>query len=700
MIYSTTLPLIHSAATALQPPRRVTVAQGAEEALVIRQPGGYSGAWSPTEAPYMVEPMNTLASRSHEAVCFIGPARTGKTMGLLDGWMAYAVTCDPGDMLITQMSQEKAREFSKIRIDRAIRNSPVLRSLMSTRGHDDNTHDKMFRNGMWVKIGWPAATQLSSSDYRYTAGTDYDRWPDDIDGEGSGFALLLKRTQTFLSRGMCMIETSPGRDWTDPQWTPSTPHEAPPCNGGLGIYNRGDRNRWYWQCPDCSEYFEAKPGLDLFATLPPEEELLDLVRSTKLPELAAHHARVVCPHCGSIIEQRWKPHLNSIKTARWVAEGQSVTKDGELIGDRPMSNIASYWLGGVAAAYQKWDSILLRYLQALREYAMSGSDLSLKATINTDQGMPYFPRALKQDQVLTADSRGEDGLPRFFVPDEARFLLAFVDVQGGARARFVVQVHAIGPQMEQWIVDRYDITDSVRGKDFRIDPAAYLEDWNQLTERVVKATYRLHDGREMMIRRVGVDLGGEAGVTPSAQAWHAAMVREGFGDRVRLMKGDGHRAGSRAITPVVQSRLRGRSARGTTPYLSVQSDYFKDQIDASKRRRSGPAAMHFPSWLKQWFYDELSSEVRGADGKWRKIKNGRPNEALDCWVGINALAFELGPNNPKINFAWDTPPTWASRDDGNPYIVTQEDRRNMKATGGTNQPPPSDEDHLFSPIPL
>ena len=159
-------------------------------------------------------------------------------MGLLDGWLAHCVTSDPGDMLIVQMSQEKAREFSKTRVDRAIRNSPRLSDLMSTRGHDDNTHDKLFRHGMWLKIGWPSASQLSSSDYRYVALTDYDRMPDNIDGEGSAYQLGLKRTTTFLSRGMCMVESSPGRDMADPHWRPATAHEAPPVTGIVGIYNQ------------------------------------------------------------------------------------------------------------------------------------------------------------------------------------------------------------------------------------------------------------------------------------------------------------------------------------------------------------------------------------------------------------------------------------------------------------------------------
>lgn len=64
-------------------------------------------------APYVVEPMNCTASREYDAVIFVGPARTGKTIGLIDGWVVYNVVCDPSDMLIIQMTEEKAREHSK-----------------------------------------------------------------------------------------------------------------------------------------------------------------------------------------------------------------------------------------------------------------------------------------------------------------------------------------------------------------------------------------------------------------------------------------------------------------------------------------------------------------------------------------------------------------------------------------------------------
>lgn len=354
MTYSSPYPILRGAAEAFRPPKSVIPSAGAAQALVIRQPGGYSGPWSATETPYMVEPLNMLASRRHESVCFVGPARSGKTMALLDGWMGHVICHDTGDMLVVQMTQEKAREFSKTRVDRAIRHSPEIRARMSHRRSDDNTHDKLTKHGMWIKIGWPSATQLASSDYRYVALTDYDRMPDNIDGEGSGFVLGVKRTQTFLSRGMCMVESSPGRDYEDPHWKPSTPHEAPPVSGILGIYNMSDRRRWYWRCLDCSEYFQAAPGLSLFSTLPAEIDLIDIVRTENLPAIAREHAHVCCPHCGSMIGPERKHLLNDIRTARWVADGQSVEKSGEVVGDCAQSSIAGYWLGGVAAAYQRW----------------------------------------------------------------------------------------------------------------------------------------------------------------------------------------------------------------------------------------------------------------------------------------------------------------------------------------------------------
>lgn len=64
-------------------------------------------------APYVIEPMNCTASREYDAVVFVGPARTGKTIGLIDGWIVYNVVCDPADMLLIQMTEERRASTPK-----------------------------------------------------------------------------------------------------------------------------------------------------------------------------------------------------------------------------------------------------------------------------------------------------------------------------------------------------------------------------------------------------------------------------------------------------------------------------------------------------------------------------------------------------------------------------------------------------------
>jgi phage terminase large subunit GpA-like protein len=683
--YANAVDDICSGYQALRPPRRVTVSQGAADSLIIKQPGGYVGPWSASETPYMIEPMDMQASRRHEAVCFVGPARTGKTMGLLEGWASHIITNDPGDMLIIQMTQDKAREYSKTRIDRMLRHSPKVHALKSQSGQDDNTHDKMFKHGMWLRIGWPTVSQLSSSDYRYVALTDYDRMPTDIDGEGSAFALGLKRTTTFLSRGMCLVESSPGYDLNDPNWSPITPHEAPPAEGIMAIYNRSDRRRWYWKCPDCREWYEAAPGVELF-NLPPTQELIEMVREADIDSLSTHYAHVVCPHCGSIMDKKHKHHLNM--TGRWVIDGQTLDADDQLSGNALTSNIAGYWLGGVAAAYQPWKSLVMRYMQGLREYSLTGSELTLKTTVNTDQGMPYLSMLLQEAAnggASPADRAANDNA-RYMVPPETRFLTAAVDVQGGTGARFVVQVHAHGINFENWLVDRYEIKESKRegmGSEFApIDPASYSEDWDQLTERVVRSTYRTDiEGVELRIKMVAVDSGGEDGVTDKAYAWFRRLRKEGLHKRVMLVKG----APAKGAPILKESWVGNRNNRekGDIPLYLLNTNLLKDAVQSGIQRKvPGPGFYHFPApkssknpggWLPQSFFDELGAEVRGKDGIWSQIR--KRNESFDLCCYNRAACLRLGVDKIKN---WDRAPAWAAPLAKNSEIMSSDERREMK----------------------
>lgn len=652
-------------ATLLRPPRRVRVSESVAESMYVVHGNGTKSLWDPESAPYMAEPMDCMGSRLYDAVIFIGPARTGKTIGLIDGFICYKIINDPADGLIVQITEEKAREYSKKRLERSFNASPEVASRLSPRGHDNNVHDKTFRAGNYLAIKHPSKNVFASSDYQFVLLTDYDRMPEDIGGEGSGWILASKRTQSFGSTGMTLVETSPGRPITDTDWEQpaNEPHRAPPTTGGLDLYNQGDRRRLYWQCPErrCRRWFQ------------PVQENFQMASG-----------RVFCPHCSVEVDPKAKRALNL--GGRWVPEGCELTLDGELIGQRRDTRIASFWMEGPAAAYQSWASLVAKLRSAEETYETTGNEKDLQSVTNVDWGRPYKSKAkVAQRSSLGLMERAEK-VERRTVPRGGRFLTATVDVQAGKRRGFVVQVHATGVNREKWLVDRFNLTED-RGPNNdqeprAINPATHPEDWDLLTRDVLHRTYRLADGsgRRMPILALGVDTGGEKGggdesVTSQAYDWWRRLRRDGLQARVSLFKGgssDTDNRVRRTLPDNTGRKNRHSGARGDVPLYILGTNLLKDTVAAMlDRENPGAWYLHTPDWLGRWWYDELTYEVRDpATGKWSKPGN-KANEAFDLLVYDLALGIILGVE--KIN--WNAPPPWASDWDHNPLVAQPDQER-------------------------
>ncbi|HCQ0131124.1 phage terminase large subunit family protein [Escherichia coli] len=637
----------------LRAPRRMRVADAVAQYMRVPMGAGNSVPWDPLVAPYVIEPMNCLASREYDAVIFVGPARTGKTIGLIDGWVIYNVICDPADMLIIQMTEEKAREHSKKRLARTFRVSPEVVSRLSPNKNDNNVYDRTFLAGNYLKIGWPSVNIMSSSDYKCVALTDYDRFPEDIDGEGDAFSLASKRTTTFMSSGMTLVESSPGRDVKDVKWRRTSPHEAPPTTGILSLYNRGDRRRWYWPCPHCGEYFQ--PCGDVVAGF----------RDIADPVLASEAAYIQCPSCSGRILPEQKRELNG--RGVWLRDGESINADGSRYGDPRRSRIASFWMEGPAAAYQTLSQLVYKLLTAEQEYETTGSEETLKTVINTDWGLPYLPRASMEQRKSELLEQRAEPVPSRSVPDGVNFLVATVDVQAGLHRRFVVQVTGYGSRGERWIIDRYNITQSLRGdsdgESQRIDPASYPEDWDVLLTDVFHKSWPLASdpSQQMRLMAMAVDSGGEDGVTDNAYKFWRRCRRDGLGKRIYLFKGDSIRRAkllTRTFPDNTGRTGRRAQAAGDVPLWLLQTDALKDRVNNALWRDSpGPGYVHFPDWLGSWFYDELTYEERSSDGKWSKPGRGA-NEAFDLMVYAEALVILHGYE--KIR--WPDAPEWASRE--------------------------------------
>ena len=316
----------------VKPPVREKLSESARRLLYVEESGSMV-PWDGDLVPYMHEPMNCLQSRKYDAVIFAGPARTAKTVSLVDGWIMHTIVNDPADFLLVQITQDKAAEHSKKRFDREAAACEEVRAELSPRGHDNNVHSKIFKRGNFLSLGWPTKNIFASSDWKRVALTDYDRMPQDIGGEGSGFILAGKRTQTFMSSGMVLAESSPGFLVTDPSYKVSSPHEAPPTGGILSLYNQGDRRLFNWQCPDCGEWYE------------PDFDLLQYDTNETDPYRASKTVELVCPHCGvphfeddRVGKKRFKLAQNG--SGLWVPEGCYLDQNRQMQGEARESRIA------------------------------------------------------------------------------------------------------------------------------------------------------------------------------------------------------------------------------------------------------------------------------------------------------------------------------------------------------------------------
>ncbi len=666
--YATARSVRQGVAEMIRPPRRIRVSEGAR-VLQVANAAGAAGSWDPDTTPYMVEPLDTTGSRHYEAVVFVGPARSGKTISLIDARLAYLITCNPADAMVVQMSKDAAEDYSKTRIARSIAASPELRSRLSPRAHDDNILLKFFRSGMSLRMGWPSVSVLSGKDIHDVLMTDVDNYTGDLTIDEC-FGLGLKRTQTYMSAGMVVAESSPATDYADGAWKPLHPHQGPPAAGIAALYARGDRRRWYWPCPECGERFQAAPGYDGFA-LPPMEELLERVVLDDVQKMARHYSLLHCPHCGVGLQHRWKDGMN--RSGVWAAEGQTVHADGTVTGERPQARIASYWLGGVAASYQSWESLIERYLQALRTFATTGEERPLKTTHNVDGAINYVPMAARSASDPNEMQERAEVWPAGAVPAGVRFLLGEVDVQAN---RFVILVLGFGigesGQLERWVVDSFTLRTSKRedgsGGFLPLDPPKYLEDWERLVEKVISRRYPLDDatGRSMPVHAVGIDWGGKSGTSVRAlEFWRSLKARK-LHARVRLIKGDARREGGlfRETFPDSSKRRDRKSgSKGDVPQLLLNVDRLKDTVDANvKRAEPGPGYYHFPDWLPEAFYAELTAESRTAKG-WENLAKRR-NEAFDLCGYAEGMALWL--KVPAIN--WTAPPAWAAPWDDNPDV--------------------------------
>ncbi len=660
-------------AAGVRPPERLTVAQSAEQYRFLNNPGSYVGNWDNTIAPYLIEPMEVLTSTEFTAMVFVGPARCGKS-DLFFNWLAHTAKCDPADMMIVNMTQSTARDWSQGDLRKFFRDSKEIGKLKTPGRQNDNTHSVRFLSGMRLLVKWPVASELSGKTVPRNWLLDYDRMPLSIENQGSAFAMTKKRAQTFRKFGMTVAESSPGFEVENSRWMATSLHEAPPTKGILTLYNSGDRRRYYWKCPQCKHAFE--PDFDLIMT-----------PDTKDNMEAAEASYMACPHCGGQIfhdgsnglPSKHEMNQTTLGNAKWVKDGMLWLPNGKVEGTPFRSDMASFWLKGPCAAFIDWRELVLKYRTALDEYERTGSQESLKTTVNVDQGKPYNPRhgdTERLPEILKGRSRD---LGERVIPEGVRYATAQIDVQ---KSNFDVAVHGFDRHGDVYVIDRFKIRKSERldedGERWPVKPGSYLEDWDLLIEQVFLKTYPLADGsgRHMRIKKSCSDSAGREGVTTNAyNFWRRLRDSEEYDNLHRgfqLIKGASSNAAPRVQISYPDSDRKGRhaGALGDIPVMFINTNLMKDTLHQMLERTTpGGGMVHFPKWLPDDYYAELCVEVRTSKG-WVNLKNQK-NESWDLMNYSLALNLHRSIHSEHIN--WDNPPKWAEEWDDNDLVFMPQD---------------------------
>lgn len=644
---------LKDALPALRPPSRMSVTAAAEKYMRVRV-GGQWRDFDRKVTPYMLEPTDMITSREFRGLSFCGPSQSGKTQ-MLQSAIAYCIACDPGRTALFQMTRDAASEYSQEKISPMLRNSPELVARQSSGRSADNIFEKKFRGGMRLTLNWPTITQFSSATIRTVLETDYDHFPDSIDGEGDGYTLGRARTRTHGSRGMCAVEGSPAKPILKEDWQPSRIHEAPPVTAGvLSLYNQGTRARLYWTCPHCEEQFEPNFNqLKYDSSLQPAE--------------AAEKVEMVCPRNGCFIEHSEKYSMNLASI--WLHESRCGTRAVPIDDpDRRPSDMVSYWMNGVAAAFATWADLVQQFEAAKRHFVATNDEEKLKSITNTGLGEPYLARAMVVDGQLTVKAlqNKQRVLEQSTAPTWTRFITVGVDVQKG---RFVVQVLAWGISGERAVIDRFDLgtppVNAPRAKDRVLAPQTYIEDWEVL--RPLLTTVYPVDGHDFGLTpmAIGCDFHGEAGVSDNAEKFWHARRKDGEVSRWYLIRGHGgFKVPDRVWYKAPERAHAGKKAR-SIKLLNVATDKLKDSVfSALSREDAGPGSMHLGDWMAKEHLEEFTAESREPTG-WKPRKGMKRNESID--LSVYGLAVAIFKGMERID--WDSPPEWAVGGASNTYAV-------------------------------
>lgn len=587
------------------------------------------GPRDPGLTPYVIAPIRAVHGRTHKRVAFVCGAQMGKSDGALD-LIGERFDTSPVPTLYLGPTRQFLREQWEPRIMDLFEGTRSLRRKIS-RGQQMRTFRKLI-SGVPLRLAHGGSSTALKSDPFGLAFTDEaDELLANVNHAGDPIRLVDRRGDTYADFVHYVTSTpseGPSDVEVDPEsglefWAEIDPEEI--ASTIWRIWQSGTRYHWAWPCPHCGEYFIPR-----FRCLkwdkPKSADGRELKSDSALARRTAH---LDCPNCGAEIrddddEGTTKARMN--ERGVYVAPGQSIRKDGTVVGNPPESWTLSYWVSGLASPFQSWGERAAEYVEAVR----SGNQDEIQAIINGGLGELYAPGSGDVPEWRELEKLKDPREPYTLgqVPSWVRFLTLACDVQ---KDRLIYGIRGWGQRSTSCLIALGELWGNT----------AEEEVWESLEDVMLDR----YDGHP--VRLALIDSGFRPGNPKSVPENRVYSFCQRHARICRPTKGRDSLQG-RPIRPAkidAKVNWRGKLETVGIELFHVDTDYFKRSVHERLRWPLGePGAFLLPDDAPDFYLQQLVSEARikkpGGRPIW--VQRSKDNHFFDIEAMQAAAGWFLG----------------------------------------------------------
>ena len=436
--------LRNKAYLAFKPPKKVTLSQWADSyAYLSSESSAEGGRWH--TLPYQKGIMDAVTDPKIEQITVMKSARVGYSK-MLNHVAAFHIHQDPCPIMIVQPTIEDAQGYSKEEIAPMLRDTPVLRGLVSEAKAKDGANtilQKQFPGGSLSLVGANSPRGFRRVSRRVVLFDEIDGYPASAGTEGDQIKLGIRRTEYYWNRKIVAGSTPTVKDFSRVE----------------RMFQQGDQRRYFVPCPECGHMQYLK-----WANI----RWID-----NDPDTASYG----CESCGVLI-----PHSKK----RWMVERGEWRPTAPGNGKHVSFHI---WAAYSYSPNATWPNLVEEFLDAKNDAEQ------LKTFVNTVLGETWEDEyASKVGADALSERAATEEYQQGVVPADCLLLTIGCDVQDD---RLSLSVWGWGREEQGWLIDRVVIY----GDPSRPDV------WKQLDE-ILQAPYEGEGDRKLKVMVAAIDSGG------------------------------------------------------------------------------------------------------------------------------------------------------------------------------------------------